>query len=175
MTGTLSVVALGAVHRGHLEVAAAGAASLFDLVTVIDPPLAEPNYAFNPGRKQFNAASIVRKLGQVHLKPGRDAILAVGEVDLFEPEADFVLGHGDMDFKSAVIALPRIRTGSEDERLSRRLRLLSAWAVGHAIGLRDCDDGRCMMNPPESAFDLDRRGGTLCNPCRALLGKNGKL
>lgn len=173
MPWTLSVVALGDVTRGQLEIAAAAAQNLFDVATVIDPPLADPKYAFNPGRKQFNATSIVRKLGQSHLHPGRNGILAITPADLFEPELDYVLGSGDKDAHAAVIGLYRL--GNFDERLPPRLQALAGWAVGHAIGLRDCDDSRCLMKPAEVAADLDRRNLQLCTPCRVLLAKGGKV
>lgn len=171
MAGTLSVVSLGAVSRGLLELVAATAAQHFELVTVIDPPLAEPQYAFNPTRKQHNAAAIVRKLGQAHLKPGRDAILAIGDIDLFEPEADFVLADGDRDFRAAVLALGRLRGNRDDERFTRRVQLMSVWAAGQAIGVRSCDDGRCLMNLPAQPEELDRRSGSLCAPCKQLVLK----
>jgi predicted Zn-dependent protease len=174
VAGTLSVVSLGAVGRGLLELAAASAAQQFDLVTIIDPPLAEPHYAFNPSRKQHNASAIVRKLGQAHLKPGRDAILALGGIDLFEPEADFVLGDGDRDFRAAVIGLARLRDGRDDERFSRRVQLMSIWAAGQTFGLRSCDDARCVMNLAERADDLDRRSGNFCAPCKQVLIKQGQ-
>lgn len=166
MGGTLSIVSLGAVSRGILELAATTAAQHFELVTVIDPPLAEPHYAFNPTRKQHNAAAIVRKLGQAHLKPGRDAILALGMIDLFEPEADYVLGDADRDFKAAVIGLHRLRGDREDERFQRRVQLMTIWAAGQATGVRGCDDTRCVMNLAAHPDDLDRRSGSLCATCK---------
>ncbi|WP_373047616.1 peptidase M54 [Vulgatibacter sp.] len=174
MAGTLSVVSLGNVHRGLLELAAATAAQHFELVTVIDPGLAEPQYAFNPTRKQHNASAIVRKLGQAHLKPGRDAILALGHIDLFEPEMDYVIGDGDRDFRAAVVGLSRLRDGRDDERFTRRVQLMSLWGAGQAIGLRSCDDARCVMNLPERADDLDRRSGGFCAPCKQQLIKNAQ-
>lgn len=173
MPWTLSVVSLGDVPRSQLELAAIAAQQLFEVVTVLDPPLAEPKYAYNPSRKQFNAASIVRKLGQSHLHPGRDGILAITVADLFEPELDFVLGSGDNDAHAAVIGLHRL--GSFDERLPPRLQALAGWAVGHAMGLRDCDDSRCLMKPAEVAADLERRSQNLCTPCRTLLAKGGRV
>lgn len=173
MPWTLSVVALGEVARGQLEMAALAAERLFDVVTIMDPPLADPRYAFNPTRQQFNAGSIVRKLGQSHLHPGRNGILAVTNADLFEPELDYVLGSGDKDAHAAVIGLHRL--GNYDERLASRLQALAGWAVGHAMGLRDCDDSRCLMKPAEVAADLDRRNNTLCTPCRTLLARGGKV
>lgn len=173
MAGTLSVVSLGAVNRNLLEMAAASAAQQFELVTAIDPPLAEPHYAFNPTRKQHNAGAIVRKLGQAHLKPGRDALLALGAIDLFEPETDFVLADGDRDFRAAVIGLARLRDGRDDERFARRVQLMAIWAAGQAIGLRSCDDVRCVMNLPERPDDLDRRSGNFCAACKQVAVKPG--
>lgn len=171
MAGTLSIVALGDVRRALLEAAAAGAAGIFELDTALDLPLAEPKYAYNPSRQQHHAASILRKLGQNHIKANRAAVLAITDVDLFEPETDFVLGDGDRDLRACVISLKRLRDGCDEDKLARRVRLLGAWAVGLAIGLRDCDDSRCAMSAPSTGEGLDRRTGLLCNGCRATLAK----
>lgn len=171
MAATLSVVSLGSVSRNVLELVASAAHEQFGLVPTVDPPLAEPHYAFNPTRKQHNALSIVRKLGQAHMRPGIDAILAVANFDLFEPEADFVLGDADRDLHAAVIAIHRLRGGREDERFARRVQLLSIWAAGRATGVRSCDDARCVMNLPAHPDDLDRRNGNFCATCKQIASR----
>lgn len=166
MAGTLSIVALGSVSRGLLDTVAVDLGRYFEMATVVDPPLAEPHYAFNPTRKQHNAAAVVRKLGQNHLKPGRDAVVAFGHFDFFEPETDYVLADADRDLRAAVVGLTRIRETRDDDRFLRRLQLVSIWAVGQALGKRSCDDPRCLMNRPERIEELDRRSGNLCAACK---------
>ncbi len=174
MAATLSVVALGGVGRNQLEVAALGASSTFEIDTMIDPGLAAPKYAYNPGRDQHNAASILRKLGQSHLGSDRRWILAVGPFDLFDPETEFIFGDGDAHLRSAVIGTHRIHIG-DDDRFMRRLIALATWAVGLALGLRDCDDSRCVMASPRLPDELEKRVGLLCGPCRQLLAKGGQI
>lgn len=174
MNVTLHIVPMGAVERGLLEAAALGATTAYELETAIDPGLAEPKYAFNPGRNQHNASSIVRKLGQNHRPSALDLVLAIGDVDLFDPDVDFVFGDGDGMLRAAVMGLHRVRVADE-ERLTRRVMALSVWAVGLALGLRDCEDIRCAMAAPRLPEELERRNGLLCVPCRALLAKGGQL
>lgn len=174
MNVTLRIVPMGAVERGLLEAAALGATTAYEIETSIDPGLAEPKYAFNPSRSQHNASAIVRKLGQNHRPSASDLVLAIGNVDLFDPDVDFVFGDGDGLLRAAVMGLHRVRT-SDDERLTRRVMGLSVWAVGLALGLRDCEDVRCAMAAPRMPEELERRNGVLCAPCRALLAKGGQL
>jgi len=167
MAKTLSIVALGDVSRNLLETVAAGARNAFELEVRIDNPLADPGYAFNPGRSQYHAASILRKLGQSHLPPGRDYVLAIGPLDLFDPETEFVYGDGDSHLRSAALGMVRLRT-ADDERLARRVTAVSLWAAGLAMGLRDCDDSRCAMCVPRIVEELERRSGSLCPACKGL-------
>lgn len=174
MSKTLGVMALGDVPRSFLEVAAQGAARVFELQAFIDPPLAEPKYALNPARGQHHAASIIRKLGQSQLHHPRDLILAVGLIDLFEPDGEFVYGDGDVEASAAVIGTARFRTADE-ERMAKRIAAVAAWAAGLGLGLRDCEDSRCAMSPPRIPEELEKRTGILCQPCTILLSKGGKV
>ncbi|HEY0839162.1 MAG TPA: archaemetzincin [Vulgatibacter sp.] len=174
MNVTLRIVPMGEVDRGLLEAAALGATTAYELDTSIDPGLAEPKYAFNPGRNQHNASAIVRKLGQNHRASATDLILAVGDCDLFDPDVDFVYGDGDGMLRAAVMGLHRLRIADEN-RMTRRVIALSVWAVGLALGLRDCEDARCAMAAPRVPDELERRSGVLCPPCRVLLSKGGQL
>ncbi|HWV37980.1 MAG TPA: archaemetzincin [Vulgatibacter sp.] len=174
MNVTLRIVPMGTVERGLLEAAALGATTAYELETSVEPGLAEPKYAFNPGRNQYNASSIVRKLGQNHRPTASDLVLAIGEIDLFDPDVDFVYGDGDGLLRAAVMGLDRIRV-ADDERLTKRVMALAVWAVGLALGLRDCEDARCSMAAPRIPDELERRNGVLCAQCRALLAKGGQL
>lgn len=171
---TLAVIALGDVTKALLEHAAAAAAAL-ELDVVLEAPLAEPRYAFNPQRGQHHAAAILRKLSQSQLRPGRDLVLGVGHLDLFEPEVPYLLADGDRDLRAAVVGVARLRDGNvDDERLARRVRAIAIWAVGHAAGLGDCDDSRCAMAEVDSVEQLERRALVLCADCRALLAGGGR-
>lgn len=166
---TLAVVALGDVGKVVLENAASAAAT-FEFDVVLENALAEPRYAFNPQRGQHHGAAILRKLSQSLLRPGRDLVLGVGLIDLFEPEVSYQLADGDRDLHAAVVALRRLHDGNpDDEKLARRVRALSIWAVGHAAGLGDCDDSRCAMAEIDGVEQLDRRALSICPDCRALL------
>jgi archaemetzincin len=168
------VVALGEVTKTLLEHAAA-AASAFDLDVVLEAPLAEPRYAFNPQRGQHHAAAILRKLSQSHVRPGRELVLGVGNLDLFEPEMAYLLADGDRDMHAAVVGITRLREGNpDDDRLARRVRAAAIWAVGHAAGLGDCDDSRCAMSEVDTVEQLERRSLTLCADCKALLAEGGR-
>ncbi|AKU92840.1 archaemetzincin [Vulgatibacter incomptus] len=170
----VGIVALGDVHRKILDAAASGVRATFGFSTAIAPALASPKYALNPSRNQHHAASILRKLWQGQTVRGRDLLLAIGNQDLFEPEADFIFGDGDRDFRSAVISLVRLRVADEG-RLLRRVSALSAWAVGLSLGLRSCDDTRCAMAGIRSADELEHRHPALCSPCQLLQAAGGKI
>lgn len=174
MAGILGVVALGSVNGRLLEAAGSGPARVFGFKFVIEAPLAEPGYAFNPSRNQHNATAIVRRLGRSHRSPSHDLILGIGPLDLFEPEGNFLLAHGDRDELAAVVGTSRLATGVDEGQLISRVLLASSWAVGRALGLRDCDDLRCTMAKAEEPLGLDRRSPSLCGNCRLALSKGDR-
>lgn len=173
MAGTLGVVALGTVPGRLLEAAGTGPARIFGVQYVIDTPLAVPSYAYNPTREQYNAAAVLRRLGRSH-RGGRDLVLGVGAIDLFEPEGSFLLAYGDRDECAAVVGTERLSAGVDEAQVYSRVLHASVWAVGRALGLRDCDDLRCIMARAEEPLGLDRRVPNLCASCRSTLNKRDR-
>lgn len=166
----LSIVSLGKVPRGVLEGAGASIASTFGVEVHQDPPLAEPEYAFNPSRGQHHAAAILRKLARSHLGKDRELILGVGALHLFDPDGEELVVDGDRDVRAAVVGLNRIRSTDETRYLLRVSRA-GVVAVGLALGLRTCDDGRCGMAAIVSPESLEKRGQSLCLVCSSNLAK----
>lgn len=172
MARRLSVVSLGNVPRGLLEAAAAGASQLFALTPHLGPALAEPGYALNSSRSQYNASAIVRKLAKVRQRPD-DVICGVGPLDLFEPDGDRLIVDGDREEGACVVGYARLGADG-DERLLARLTAAGVVAVGRAIGLRDCDDARCAMGAATSPEALDKRQLKLCVTCETALAKGDR-
>lgn len=168
MPGTLVVVTFGEVRPAWLHAIARAAAPLH-LSLKAGPALAEPKYAFNPERKAFHGAGIFRKLLQAQPAPEAGAVLGVGALDLFAPDANWVLAEHDRDLCVAVLGLQRLIDPKGEEKSQKRVQLAALWAVGRALGLHDCDDRRCALHAPETPESLDGRQGQLCGNCQKLL------
>jgi archaemetzincin len=133
-------------------------------------PMSAPSYAFNKDRDQYHSAAIIRRLTTM-LEPPATHLLGVVDVDLFEPDSEFVFGEADRQSKTAIISVARLREGSEPPRLSRRLQIEALSHVGHLVGMSYCDDPRCFMFLARTLNEADRKNLALCTSCRNELAK----
>ena len=131
--------------------------------------LPAPAYAFNKDRGQYHCNAIMRRLVTL-MEPGQ-MVMGLTDVDLFVPDAPFVLGEADRESKSAVLSLARLRQGADGEQLRRRLQVEAVHQAGHLLGLSYCEDARCVMFFAQTPQDCDRKQQSLCNNCRNELNK----
>jgi len=91
------------------------------------------------------------------------------DVDLFLPDAPYVIGDADRDAGAAVFSLSRL-SHADPEKVKRRTQVETVHGAGHLLGLSHCTDFRCAMFFSRDAADADRKGPGLCASCRAALG-----
>ncbi len=130
--------------------------------------LAAPTFAFNKDRQQYHTTAIMRRLLTVK-EPAFPLVLGVTDVDLFQPDSNFVYGEADRESKVAVVSVSRLR--GEGESWKRRAFVEVVHQAGHLIGLSYCEDARCTMYLATTITDADRRQLHLCNNCRNELQK----
>jgi archaemetzincin len=160
------LVGLGAVHA-RLVHAAGEALKELEVAPRTGPSLDRPQYAFNKDRGQYHATSILRRLSSLRQKDA--PVVGVLDVDLFLPDAPYVIGDADRDAGAAVFSLSRLSHGDPDT-IRRRVQVETVHAAGHLLGLSHCTDFRCAMFFSRDAADADRKGPGLCASCRAALG-----
>jgi archaemetzincin len=130
--------------------------------------MASPNFAFNKDRQQYHTTAIMRRL--LTLKdPGAPFIMGVADVDLFQPDSNFVYGEADRESHAAVMSLFRLK--ADGDTWKRRTFVEGVHQAGHLVGLSYCEDARCAMYLATTITDADRRQLHLCNNCRNELAK----
>ena len=82
-------------------------------------PLSTPTYAFNKDRSQYHCNAIMRRLVTL-MEPGHAMVLGVTDVDLFVPDAPFVIGDADREARIALISIARLKQGAEPDALRFR-------------------------------------------------------
>jgi len=161
------LVALGGVAHRLVQAAGEALRETLEIASKVGPSLDRPQYAFNKDRSQYHATSILRRLSTL----GGTGVPVVGmvDVDLFLPDAPYVIGDADRDAGAAVFSLSRL-SHADPERVRHRVQVETVHGAGHLLGLSHCSDFRCAMFFSRDAADADRKGPGLCASCRAALG-----
>ncbi len=131
--------------------------------------LGTPTYAFNKDRSQYHCTAIMRRILTIKSKDAF-SIMGITDIDVFEPESDFVFGESDRESKSAILSTFRLKSERADI-LKKRLQLEAVHQAGHLLGLSYCEDGRCVMSLATNLAECDRRNLHLCNNCRNELAR----
>jgi len=161
------LVALGGVHPKVVQTAGEAVREALEVTARAGPALERPQYAFNKDRGQYHATSIVRRLSSLRAKGA--PVVGILDVDIFLPDAPYVIGDADRDAGAAIFSLARLSAGEPDV-VRRRARVETVHAAGHLLGLSHCSDFRCAMFFSRDAADSDRKGPGPCASCRAALG-----
>jgi archaemetzincin len=94
------LVALGSVPHRLVQAASDTLRETLDISSRIAPSLDRPQYAFNKDRGQYHATSIIRRLASIR---GQAApVVGIVDVDLFLPDAPYVIGDADRDAGAAI-------------------------------------------------------------------------
>jgi archaemetzincin len=130
--------------------------------------LPAPTFAFNKDRGQYHTTAIMRRLLTIK-ETGVPLVLGVTDVDLFQPDSNFVYGEADRESHAALMSVWRLK--GEGEAWKRRAFVEAVHQAGHLVGLSYCEDARCAMYLATTITDADRRQLHLCNNCRNELQK----
>lgn len=163
------LVGLGQVAPRTLHDAAHGLKDVLGIPSKLGPGLDRPKYAFNESRGQYHATSILRRLSQLGSGSNHAPVIGISDVDLFLPDAPYVIGDADRDASAALFSLFRLSHG-DPEVVRKRAQVETVHAAGHLLGLSHCPDARCAMFLSRDAADSDRKGPGLCGACRAAIG-----
>jgi len=129
-----------------------------------------PRETFNPSRRQHHSSLILSKIRSLTLKHRTNILLGVTEADLYVPGLNFVFGEAECPGKVALISLRRLRPtfyGQPDNEalfLERTLKE-AVHEIGHVLGLRHCENFKCIMFFSNSILDTDRKQLGFCERC----------
>ncbi len=162
----VEIVPLGAVDEVALAVVTANLSALLGLTARVAPPLAEPEYALIPSRRQYDASRII-KAHRGENTSGRLRLL-VTEVDLCLPMLSHVFGQAHVEAGVTVVSLNRLGNpdpGAGRAGLYERLAKIAIHEVAHTLGVRHCRQDGCLMNFSLDLAHLDRLEMAFCPGC----------
>jgi len=174
----IQVMPLGAVPLDLLAQLCSGLRREFRVDCEILPAEAEPTFAFNLTRQQYQSteilASLVRKA-----TPASRHLLGVTPVDLYIPILTFVFGEAQLQGNCALISTHRLRQEfyglPTDTKLFReRLLKEAVHELGHTLSLAHCDNYECVMAPSHGVEWIDLKSSQFCEQCRAVMDERDK-
>lgn len=156
-----------AVLVGHMDLLAADLAHVFGVNCHVETRALDASFAFDAQRGQYHSTAILQRLPEA---PDTH-VLGVAAVDLFVPVLTFVFGEAQIAGTRAVVSVIRLREEfyglpRNDFRTQQRLAKEAIHELGHAHGLRHCDDWRCVMSSTHSVEYLDLKQAAFCGECR---------
>ena len=164
----MEVAALGPVDQLAVSVAAANIQAILGLMATALPPWPNPDYAFLPGRHQYNAIPILKDLS----RDIADDTLRLGIIsdDLCLPFLSFVYGEAQIDGKAAVLSLHRLRRGPDGKSAPsalflQRLAKVAVHEAAHIIGMTHCRNQGCIMCFSLELKSLDSLSMAFCPEC----------
>jgi archaemetzincin len=131
------------------------------------------SYAYDSSRKQYNSTQILKGLLSLK-KDDAEKYLGVTDVDLFIPILTYVFGEAQLDGPAAVVSTFRLKPQfyglpKNDALLHDRIIKEAVHELGHAFGLRHCDNYECVMSSSTFADEIDLKGKTFCEECKVEL------
>lgn len=120
--------------------------------------LADPEYAFDKRRIQYDAGIIINRLEAMKFK-GCNTVIAIVDADLFIPVFSFVLGEARMGGRCALVSLYRLQNNPE------RAVKVALHEFGHLMNLDHCHEKTCVMKFSKNIEQLDSVSNIFCTYC----------
>jgi len=167
----VDIILLGHVDETAVSIIAANLQAVMGLNTRIQPVLDKPDYAYLPGRRQYDAAKILSALADI--ADETPFKLGLTEYDLCTPILTFVYGESQLGGKAAVISLQRL--SDQDLQLTYlRATKISLHEVGHLLGIGHCWQPDCLMHFSSNLEKLDSLNPRFCAACEYEIGRRLK-
>lgn len=169
----VAVLPFAQASSAAAKVIAAHVSGYLNLAVETLPAMEIPPEALDPGRLQYNAATLIQAVEALPLE-AYFKIIAVFDVDLYIPLFTHVFGEARQNGRVALVSLFRLEThmdGSSPptDRVLERVAKIALHELGHLLNLLHCDDERCLMHFCGEVETLDRTTFNYCRHCRTSL------
>jgi archaemetzincin len=129
---------------------------------------------YSPGRRQYDANSILKELSNNFL-PDSYKKIGLFRVDLFIPILTYIFGQAILNGNTGIVSTHRLRNELYGLKKSKsleneRLKKVVIHEIGHMFGLIHCPNPICAMRSSTYVEDIDQKNENLCPKCKAEIG-----
>jgi archaemetzincin len=135
-----------------------------------------PTHLFDKARKQWISDSLLDWLLESNNPDSTTKVLAICDFDAYSDELNFVFGQAHLGGRVAAIYLPRLREAyvrksdkNNNNLFEQRVIKEAVHELGHAFGLRHCQNTKCVMHFSNSLQDTDFKDDKFCERCNKIL------
>ena len=126
---------------------------------------------YSPGRRQYDANSILKELSNKIL-PDSFKKIGLFRVDLFIPILTYIFGQAILNGNTGIVSIYRLRNELYGLKKSKtvesdRLKKVVIHEIGHMFGLIHCSNPICVMRSSTYVEDIDQKSENLCSKCKA--------
>jgi archaemetzincin len=136
---------------------------------VSDKILEVPLHAFNVSRRQYDSRFFLQTLQEYVVDSEAKRVLGITIKDLYAGTLNFIFGQAHIGGRVCVVSLHRLDPafyGSADVGLFLERTVKEAvHELGHCLGLRHCDNRKCVMVFSNSIVEVDEKGKNFCKRC----------
>lgn len=141
-------------------------------VEIVPAVTSLPETTYDKAREQYEAGKLV---GYLASKAKGGKTLAVGTMDLFAGDMNFVFGIAQKGGKLGLVSLYRLDQRfhgktADYEKLKERAVKEAIHELGHCYGLDHCR-GKCVMAFSNNIMQVDEKEKFFCEACREKLRK----
>jgi archaemetzincin len=167
----VDLVPLGPAPDVLMNVIAANIQAVMGLDVDIFPARPKPEYAFVPGRGQYQADKIVKALASI--KQGAPLKIGVTACDICNPIVTYLFGESQMGGKAALVSFHRLKC-DDAERFFLRTAKIGLHELGHLLGVGHCRAPSCLMRFAANLEAVDAIPMRLCEACEYEVGRSLK-
>lgn len=145
-------------------------------VEIGQPVTSLPDEAFDKKRGQYDAGKLVSHMVSLARDLSADKVIAVGNIDLFLDDMNFIFGVAQRGGRLCMVSLYRLDQRfygkeADHEKLKERAVKEAVHELGHCYGLDHCRDRKCVMAFSNHIMAVDEKEQFFCAECREKLRK----
>jgi archaemetzincin len=165
----------GNIPQSQVKLVAEALENYFNCDVKVQAAIDLPQSAWYAPRSRYRADSLLRVLHR-NLEPEYDRAFGLTEKDISTtkpPHEDWgIMGLGSMPGSVCVVSTFRIKRGVNKAQFETRLKRVALHEVGHTMGLRHCENTKCLMRDANGKVaTVDEEGDELCERCKVVVGK----